>query len=236
MVQGFRKPFFFKPNGDTNIRSVITELFSWSVKSLNRHQHSESHLSPTASAANYTWWHSKTAKQSPAKVQIGANPAGNTKTTIHLHLKVLNDGPTAADYQLCVDWRGSKVGSGAASFEWSSGHFWLHLFQWYKPWNPPGALWARLLMWPEFQPLQQKNSRQAARLRPHSTSGCDELLPHHQLPSQYFHTTKHCILKPTTTRAYIRYQWQITKKTVCFCEKVSQCCVKEMEKIRLAIQ
>lgn len=60
MVQGFRKPFFFKPNGDTNIRSVITELFSWSVKSLNRHQHSESHLSPTASAANYTWWHSKT--------------------------------------------------------------------------------------------------------------------------------------------------------------------------------
>lgn len=110
MVQGFRKPFFFKPNGDTNIRSVITELFSWSVKSLNRHQHSESHLSPTASAANYTWWHSKTAKQSPAKVQIGANPAGNTKTTIHVHLKVLNDGPTAADYQLCVDWRGSKVG------------------------------------------------------------------------------------------------------------------------------
>lgn len=110
MVQGFRKPFFFKPNGDTNIRSVITELFSWSVKSLNRHQHSESHLSPTASAANYTWWHSKTAKQSPAKVQIGANPAGNTKTTIHVHLKVLNDGPTAADYQLCVDWSGSKVG------------------------------------------------------------------------------------------------------------------------------
>lgn len=32
--------------------------------------------------------------------------------------------------------------------------------------------------------------------RQHSTSGCDELLHHHRLPSRYFHTTRHCIVQP----------------------------------------
>lgn len=45
-------------------------------------------------------------------------------------------------------------------------------------------------------PHQQKQQTSGERLRPHSTSGCDELEPHRQLPSSNFYITEHCIFKP----------------------------------------